>query len=39
VEGRAPPEILTPEQRPAFDALAEAHERRRRAEIDLPPAP
>jgi uncharacterized membrane protein len=32
-------EILTPAQQPAFDALAAEYERRRRAEIDLPPAP
>jgi hypothetical protein len=31
--------ILTPEQWPAFDALAARQERRRREEIDLPPVP
>jgi hypothetical protein len=30
-------EVLTPEQRTTFDAMVEANERRRRAEIDLPP--
>ena len=30
-------EILAPEQRAAFDALVDENERRRRAEIDLPP--